>query len=115
MLACALKRRKRRTSDVVQHAQPQQWIGKTQDSSSDDRGPIGCLPVAGECKPEEGDWEQPDGHEGDEESCFGAVGAMNLAIAGIEPGLYGDEEEHDRDSDDEIEIGEIGSDITDAC
>ena len=40
---------------------------------------------------------------------------MNFAIAGIEPGLHGDEEEHDHDSDDEIEVGEIGSDVTDAC
>jgi hypothetical protein len=95
------------TSDIVQHAQPQQRIGKTQDTSSDNRGPVRGLSIAGECKPEESDWEEPNCDEGDEKSGFGAVVAVDLAVSGVEPGLYGNEAEHYQDSDNEVKISEI--------
>lgn len=103
------------TGDVVQHAQPKQWIGKTQDSSSDNRGPVGGLAIAGESEPEEGDGEEPDGDQGGKETGLRAIVAVDLTVTGVEPGLHGNECEHDQDPDDEVEVGEIGRDITAAC
>jgi hypothetical protein len=35
---------------------------------------------------------------------------MNLPVPGIEPGLDRDEEKHNDDTDDEVEVSEISSD-----
>jgi hypothetical protein len=35
---------------------------------------------------------------------------MNLAVSSIEPGLDWDEEEHDNDTDDEVEVSKISAD-----
>jgi hypothetical protein len=40
---------------------------------------------------------------------------VDLAVSGVEPGLYGNEAEHYQDSDDEVEVGKISGDVTDDC
>ena len=103
------------TSDIVQHAQPKQWIGKTENSTSDDGGPVRCISITRECEPQERDREEPNGDQGGEEASFRSVDAVLLAVSGIKPCLYRDEAEHDQDSNNEVEVGEICIDSAGYC
>lgn len=99
------------TGNIVKHTEPQQWVCKTKHATSNNGGPIGHASIRCKCEPEERDGKEPDGDQRRDESSFGTVNAMLLAISGIEPGLDRDKEEHDDDSDDEVEVCEIGTNV----
>jgi len=59
-----------RIGDVVEHCKPEEWVAETKDSAREERRDPGDGAVGGECEPEEGDGEEPDCHEGGQESGF---------------------------------------------
>jgi hypothetical protein len=69
------------TSEVGQHREPEKRVGKAKDAASDNGEPCSSVAVAGECEPDQADWEQPDGDERGEESGLGAAFLMTRAIA----------------------------------
>lgn len=95
------------TGDVVQHRQPQEWISEAKNSSCYDWRPVRGLTVTGESKPQESDWEQPDSHQGSDETGFWSIGSVLLSVTSVEPGLDWNEAEHDNHAHDEVEVCEI--------
>ncbi len=97
----------RLTRDVVQHAQPEQRICKSENCARNNRRPKRGLPITGKSEPQKSDWEQPDCDERDDESGLRTVVTMFLTVSSIEPGLHWNETEHNQHPNDEVEVSQV--------
>lgn len=99
--------------DVIEHVQPEERVADLENDARHHGRPERRLPVGGEREPEERDREEPHQTERQQETCLGpAMSTAPGAVTRIRPCLQGREDnEHDDDTDDEIEISQVGVDV----
>ena len=99
-------------NDVVQHGQPEERVSKGQDKTCNDWGPVVDGTVGGESEPEKAERESPDGDQREQESCFWSWNTtVSDSVSLEQPGLYRLEEDDKGDTDNEVQVGALSSNV----
>ena len=109
------KLKKAPTCNIIQHGKVQQGIHETQHCSRCHRAPERSIPVACERKPEQANWESPHSDHRNEKPRFRAALASSLQAVTLEKVcLDWHESKHDGDTDDQVQVRQVCSDIADS-